>query len=58
MGKKGEQRFTLALDCTVCGNRNYVTKRNKINTTEKLKLSKYCRHCRKVTEHKEESKMK
>jgi large subunit ribosomal protein L33 len=27
--------------------------KNKKNTTDKLQLSKYCRHCRKHTPHKE-----
>lgn len=58
MAKKGEQRFTLGLVCTVCKNRNYVTTRNKINTLEKLLLKKFCKHCRKVTEHKENDKLK
>jgi large subunit ribosomal protein L33 len=57
MAKKGS-RQTLALVCTVCKSRNYVTQKNKTNTPDKLKLKKYCRHCRKVTEHKETSKLK
>jgi large subunit ribosomal protein L33 len=58
MAKKGEHRITVALDCTVCKNRNYVTTRNKINTLEKLRQKKYCKYCKKVTEHKEEGKLK
>lgn len=58
MAKKGEHRATLGLVCTVCKNRNYVTQRNKINTLEKLLLKKYCKHCRKITEHKESDKLK
>ncbi|MGA2968085.1 MAG: 50S ribosomal protein L33 [Candidatus Levyibacteriota bacterium] len=58
MAKKGEHRVTLGLVCAVCKNRNYVTTRNKLNTEEKLLLKKYCRHCRKVTEHKENEKLK
>ena len=56
MAKK-DQRELLALACTVCKNQNYITKRNKINTPEKLTLSKYCRHCRKHTLHKETNKL-
>jgi large subunit ribosomal protein L33 len=56
MAKK-DQRLLLGMVCTVCKNTNYVTKRNKINTTEKLVLKKYCRHCRKHTEHKEKAKL-
>ena len=55
---KGEHRVTLGLVCTICKNRNYVTTRNKLNSEEKLLLKKYCRHCRKVTDHKENEKLK
>ena len=58
MAKKGEHRIKVGLVCTVCKNRNYVTERNKINTTEKLKLSKFCGFCRKKTDHKEVEKLK
>ena len=58
MAKKGEHRFTLGLVCTICKNRNYVSQRNKINTEEKLLLKKFCKHCRKITEHKESDKLK
>ncbi len=58
MAKKGEHRVTIGLVCSVCKNRNYVTQKNKMETPEKLKLSKFCRHCRKVTEHKEVDKLK
>lgn len=58
MAKKGDHRATLGLTCTVCKNRNYLTQRNKINTEEKLVLKKYCKHCKKKTEHKETDKLK
>ena len=58
MAKKGEHRITVALDCGICGNRNYISQRNKMNTAEKLKLKKFCRHCKKITEHKEQQKLK
>ncbi|MEK7186516.1 MAG: 50S ribosomal protein L33 [Patescibacteria group bacterium] len=58
MAKKGEHRITVGLVCTACKNRNYVTTRNKINTEAKLLLKKFCRHCRKITEHKETDKLK
>ena len=54
---KKEQREMLALVCTVCKSQNYITKRNKLNTPEKLVLKKYCRQCRKHTEHKETTKL-
>ena len=58
MAKKGEHRVILGLVCTVCKNRNYVTTRNKLNTESKLLLKKFCNTCKKVTEHKENEKLK
>lgn len=52
-----DQRLTLAMICTVCKSQNYITSRNKVNTLEKIVLKKYCRRCRKHTEHKETSKL-
>ena len=57
MAKKS-QRQLIGLVCTVCGHRNYVSEKNKTNTPDKLVIKKYCPHCRKVTEHKEVSKLK
>ncbi len=56
MAKKG-QRLQFGLQCTVCGGVNYVTERNKQNTPDALKLTKYCQNCRKHTEHKERKKL-
>ncbi len=44
-------RVTLA--CTECKQRNYVTKKNKKNTTERIELNKYCKFCKAHTTHKE-----
>lgn len=57
MAKKGA-RQPLALVCTVCKSQNYLTEKNKTNTPDKLVLKKFCKRCRKVTEHKESSKLK
>ena len=57
MAKKGT-RIKVGLDCKVCKRRNYITSRNKINTPEKLTMVKYCRNCKKKTEHKEVEKLK
>ena len=46
-------REIIILACTECKNRNYSTTKNKRTMTGKLELSKYCRHCRKHTMHKE-----
>lgn len=56
MAKK-TQRMLVAFVCTVCKSQNYLSERNKINTPDKLKLTKHCRKCRKHTEHKETSKL-
>ena len=58
MAKKGEHRIKVGLVCKVCKNRNYISSRNKINTQEKLLLHKYCKYCKKITEHKETDKLK
>ena len=58
MAKKGEHRIKVGLVCTVCKNRNYVTTRNKLNTPEKVTLTKFCSKCRKKTAHKETDKLK
>ena len=56
MAKKG-QRFQFALVCTVCKSQNYITEKNKLNDKDKLKFNKYCKRCKKVTEHKEIDKL-
>lgn len=56
MAKKGS-RVLVGLICEVCGSQNYVTEKNKVNTTESIKLKKYCPHCKKRTIHKEKKKL-
>jgi large subunit ribosomal protein L33 len=56
MARKGS-RVLVGLVCEVCGSQNYTTQKNKVNTTEPLKLKKYCRACRKQTPHKEKKKL-
>lgn len=46
-------REIIILACSECKNRNYSTTKNKRTMTGKLELSKFCRHCRKHTAHKE-----
>lgn len=58
MAKRDGRILLLGLTCTVCGRRNYITERNKLNNPDKMKPKKYCRNCRKVTEHKEVDKLK
>jgi len=56
MAKKGS-RVLVGLVCEVCKSQNYTTEKNKVNTTEPLKLKKYCNVCRKTTDHKEKKKL-
>lgn len=58
MAKSKTARILVALLCSTCGAQNYLTEKNKINTTDKLKLVKYCKWCKKKTEHKESTKLK
>lgn len=56
MAKK-EQRILIAFVCQTCKSQNYTTWKNKLNQKEKLLLKKYCKRCRKHTEHKEKEKL-
>ncbi len=56
MAKKSS-RVLIGLVCEVCSKQNYVTQKNKLNTTAALKLNKYCNHCKKSTPHKEKKKL-
>ena len=58
MPKKGEHRIIIGFVCSACKSRNYVSQKNKLETPDKLKLNKFCKFCRKVTEHKESEKLK
>ncbi|MCK9615653.1 MAG: 50S ribosomal protein L33 [Candidatus Omnitrophica bacterium] len=46
-------RELIALECTSCKRNNYYITKNKRKHPEKLNISKFCRFCRKHTEHKE-----
>ncbi len=50
---KTKARSAITLDCSICKERNYHTQKNKTKTTTRLELNKFCKHCRKVTAHKE-----
>lgn len=61
MAKKGAREI-VALICQTCKSQNYVTTRNKVNMDVKgkgkLEIKKYCKTCKKQTQHKESSKLK
>lgn len=44
-------RTRVTLECTECKQRNYNTMKEK--GTERIELNKYCRFCKKHTQHKE-----
>jgi len=46
-------RVRITLACTDCKQRNYDTMKNKKNDPDRLTLRKYCRFCKKVTDHRE-----
>ena len=46
-------RDGITMRCEGCKMENYITKKNKKNTVEKLEMSKYCAKCNKHTNHKE-----
>lgn len=56
MAKKSS-RVLVGLICEKCSKQNYVTERNKVNTTAALKLTKYCNNCKTHTSHKERKKL-
>ncbi|MSP19612.1 MAG: 50S ribosomal protein L33 [Bdellovibrionales bacterium] len=43
----------INMECTECRRRNYTTTKNKSKHNERRAASKYCKHCRKHTSHKE-----
>jgi large subunit ribosomal protein L33 len=46
-------RVNITLACTECGERNYITSKNKRNNAERLELKKYCSRDKKMTLHRE-----
>lgn len=59
---KSNAREIVGMICQSCKSQNYVTTRNKVNMDTKgkgkLELKKFCQKCKKVTLHKETSKLK
>ena len=51
-----EDRFSLTLKCTECGEENYITSKNKKHNPDRLEKKKYCNVCKKVTLHRENKK--
>ena len=62
MASKKGVRNTITVECTECrtntdkrtnGVSRYTTSKNRRNTTARLEIKKYCRHCNTHTIHKE-----
>jgi len=51
--KAADVRPKITLACTECKQRNYITKKNRRNTPDRLSLSKFCPVCGRHTEHRE-----
>jgi LSU ribosomal protein L33P len=46
-------RVNVTLACTECGDRNYITTKNKRNNPERIEMKKYCPRLNKYTLHRE-----
>ena len=46
-------REKVILVCEECLSRNYIKKKNKLNTNQRVVIKKYCKRCNKHTVHKE-----
>lgn len=56
MAKKTDKRKIIGMVCEKCNSRNYYTKKNTMNTPDKLALKKFCNNCRATTLHTETKK--
>lgn len=48
-----DMRVNITLACTECGDRNYISTKNKRNNPDRLELKKYCPRDKKSTTHRE-----
>jgi large subunit ribosomal protein L33 len=46
-------RVNITLACTECGDRNYISTKNKRNNPDRLELKKYCPREKRPTAHRE-----
>ena len=51
--KSQDVRPKITLACEECKERNYITKKNRRNTPDRLELNKFCPRCNKSTAHRE-----
>jgi large subunit ribosomal protein L33 len=54
MAKKGSEiRPKITLACSVCKERNYITKKNRRNDPDRLEIKKFCPRCGTHQAHRE-----
>jgi large subunit ribosomal protein L33 len=46
-------REDYILKCTVCGEENYISTKNRKSHPDRMEIKKYCPKCNKMTVHKE-----
>lgn len=51
--KSSDVRPKITLACETCKERNYITKKNRRNTPDRLNITKYCPRCNSHTNHRE-----
>lgn len=51
-----QDRISITLKCTECGEENYLTSKNKKKNPDRLEKQKYCPRCQKKTLHREKKK--
>jgi len=51
--KTTDVRPKITMACTVCQERNYITKKNRRNDPDRLEMKKFCPRCSTHTAHKE-----
>ena len=56
MAKGKDDRISLTLKCTECGEENYLTSKNKKKHPDRMEQKKYCPRCKTVTLHREKKK--
>ncbi len=50
---KNDVRPKITLACVECKNRNYISRKNRRNTPDRVELNKFCPKCGKHTAHRE-----
>ena len=51
--KSADVRPKITLACSECKERNYITKKNRRNTPDRLSIAKFCARCGQHPEHRE-----